>query len=644
MLRLLRGMSEEAKHDEAEREHAGRNGNSAHADTGDAAESEQRPIIDISDQDLERSSKAGWKAVTRANDPPQLFVYSGLPTRIDRDETTGGPIPRQVDVNRLRNRLARVATFVRTTAKGDVVSARPPEAVVKDMLADAELPLPTLTTITEVPVFARDGTLPEKPGYHKAAQTYYAPGNGLVVPKIPEEPTPAEIAAARELIEVDLLGDFPFTHEAERAHAEALLLLPFVRNLIDGPTPMHLIEKPSPGTGATLLVDVISMIATARPAAAMTEGRDEDDMRKRITAALLMSPAIMFFDNLRRPLDYSCLAAVITETRWQDRVLGTSNVAKIPVTCAWCATGNNPALSSEMARRTIGIRLDAKHAQPWLRSGFKHPNLRAWVKAHRAELVAACLTLIQAWIAKGRPVPRDLVTIGMFEEWSAVIAGILRNAGIEGFLANREDFYTRSDTEGSDIRGFLAAWWETHGAAKVKVSTLFAIANAPDSTIDISAKTEQAQRVRLGKLLCAIEGRHYQLEGRLTVQVVRTGEKEKGAVLWQLKSGESDPPNGESAEQKSADSPSDSPGKDSHNETKNEVADPPSGESGESVSDTQRVVDQEEEEKIVWGSGKTDSPDSPDSPDSTETPVAECRACGASAADGQEYCHDCDPR
>ena len=37
------------------------------------------------------------------------------------------------------------------------------------------------------------------------------------------------------------------------------MLLPFVRELIDGPTPLHLIEKPTPGTGGTLLATVAAL-------------------------------------------------------------------------------------------------------------------------------------------------------------------------------------------------------------------------------------------------------------------------------------------------------------------------------------------------------------------------------------------------
>ena len=70
----------------------------------------------------------------------------------------------------------------------------------------------------------------------------------------------------------------------------ALLLLGFLRGMIDGPTPLHLIEKPTPGTGATLMVDAIATILTGAGASVMTEGRDEDEWRKRITAKLRQIP------------------------------------------------------------------------------------------------------------------------------------------------------------------------------------------------------------------------------------------------------------------------------------------------------------------------------------------------------------------
>jgi hypothetical protein len=472
------------------------------------------------------------------------------------------------------------------------------------MLADSRFPLPVMRAITEVPTFAPDGSLPHTAGYHAPSQTYYAPAAGFVVPLIPDHPTPDDVATARACIVDDLFGDFPFTGESELAHAVALLLQPFSRNLIPGPTPLYLFEKPSPGTGATLLIDMISLVATARSAPAMTEGRDEDEMRKRLTAALRGSPPIIFFDNLRRTLDYSCLAAAITETYWRDRILGTSETVRLPIQNAWVATGNNPALSSEMTRRTIRARMDAKVAQPWLRTGFRHANLRAWATSHRGDLVAACLTLVHAWIRSGKPAPSHGRSIGMFEEWSWVMGGILEVAGIPGFLGNCAEFYERSDTEGADIRAFLLAWWEEHANTPVKVSTLFTIATSSDSTLDVTAKTEQGQRVRLGQILSGLDGRHYQLSDRLTVQVARSDKKEKGAVLWQLNSGES-----------SDSPPQDSPHEKPHNHAETGTDDVPDGESGESFSHAPRAsFSGNGGEKTLWGSSETDSPDSPDSP------------------------------
>ena len=54
----------------------------------------------------------------------------------------------------------------------------------------------------------------------------------------------------------------------------------------------------------------------------------------------------------------------------------------------WLATGNNPDLSSEMTRRTISIRMDAKQERPEERTDFQHPDLLGWVQANRLRIVA----------------------------------------------------------------------------------------------------------------------------------------------------------------------------------------------------------------------------------------------------------------
>ena len=180
-----------------------------------------------------------------------------------------------------------------------------------------------LVGIVNTPVFGRNGTLLTDAGLPPGRAAALRPGARASrcrrSPRARRPPTSRPLAT---LICDDLLGDFPFVSPAERAHAVALLLLGFLRAMIDGPTPLHLIEKPTPGTGATLMVDAIATILTGAGASVMTEGRDDEEWRKRVTAKLRQIPTIVLIDNLRQKLDSSAVAAALTAPFWEDRILG----------------------------------------------------------------------------------------------------------------------------------------------------------------------------------------------------------------------------------------------------------------------------------------------------------------------------------
>lgn len=57
---------------------------------------------------------------------------------------------------------------------------------------------------------------------------------------------------------------------------------------------------------------------------------------------------MVLIDNLRHELDASALAAALTAPFWEDRILGVSEMVRLPIRCTWIATGNNPAFSNEM--------------------------------------------------------------------------------------------------------------------------------------------------------------------------------------------------------------------------------------------------------------------------------------------------------
>jgi len=494
------------------------------------------PLIDADDGDLARVAGLAWQAIHEANDPPFLFRHGGIAVRLETDDH-GLPVIRTVTQDRLCHVLAReIRWFREHPESGEQLPAHPPDRTIRDILATPNMPLPKLARIVEAPVFALSGALQTEPGYHAAGCTYYAPAKGFIVPEVAHQPTPADVARARDLLVVELLGDFPFTTDAERAHAVAIILLPFVRAFIAGPTPLHLIEKPSPGTGASLLADILTYPALGHPLSMMTEGRDEDEWRKRITSKLRTGCGVLMIDNLRRRLDSAAFAAAITSTFWEDRLLGSSEMIRIPVACVWIATGNNPGLSSEITRRTVRIRLDAKRDQPWLRDGFRHEDLRGWAAEHRGDLVWAALTLGRAWLAAGRP-QQQKPRLGMFEAWSGIMGGILAVAGIPGFLTNLEEFYEDTDTEGAMWRNFVQTWWMSHGESEVGTAELFSLAVHVDPPLELGDGSEKSQRTRLGKALKFMRDRHFNYtteEGGVFTLRVTTTRTHNRAQLYRL--------------------------------------------------------------------------------------------------------------
>jgi hypothetical protein len=484
-----------------------------------------RLSIDAGHRDLAVQATKAWEALLAANVPPVLFAHGRHASRIEAGER---PQIHVVDLDRMRARLARVAYWYVdhvTQAGSWREPAYPPEVVARDLLVTAPLPLPTLERIVTYPVFAPDGRVIDQPGYDAETGIVYAPPVDLQLEPVPKLPTAVDVQAAVALL-TEWIGEFPFVTAADQVHILAVLLARFLRAAIRGPEPLVLIEKPSPGTGATLLIDVLALCITGRPVDAFTEAKDEDEWRKKITTALLTGPDLIVIDNLRAPLTSGHLASALTRESWQDRLLTTNQMVSPPIRCGWVATANNPILSDEMMRRAVTCRLDAKVDRPWERTGFRHADLRSWTLTHRGALIRACLVLGRAWFVAGQPPGTE--TLGMYEGWCRVIGGVLGVAGLPGFLANRATFYDRVDLAGEAIRRFLAAWWATYGPAPQTVATLLTL--PPAEELDIESKSDRGRASRLGRLFARLSDRVFILAGVPPVMIAKATDTPQ----WQL--------------------------------------------------------------------------------------------------------------
>lgn len=323
----------------------------------------------------------------------------------------------------LRHETARRSHWYRTSYGADGKprnhDVHPPLGVMHDMLSYPAMPLPPVDRIARAPAYAVDGTLQAKAAYHAAGRLIVWLEPGLIIPDVSGSPTVENLVAAVATID-DLLHDFPICVPGDRAHAFSLFLLPFARDMIDGPTPLHLVEAPTAGTGKGLMVSVLLMAGVGDDIASLSVGRNDDEWRKRITTVLRSGHPVVAIDNVDKTLDSSALANALTTLRWRDRLLGGNEDTNIPVRCVWVATGNNPMLSTEIARRCIRIRLDARLDQPWRRdpTQFRYQKLLAHARAQRGTLIAAALTLTNAWLAAGRPETKT-PPLGSYESWGA---------------------------------------------------------------------------------------------------------------------------------------------------------------------------------------------------------------------------------
>ncbi len=152
------------------------------------------------------------------------------------------------------------------------------------------------------------------------------------------------------------------------------------------------------------------------------------------------------------------------------------------------------------------------------------------MRANRATLVAACLTLCQAWDSAGTPpAARNL---GSFETWSQTLGGILHVAGVAGFLGYLDEVMEGSDSEGGTWRAFIQLWWDRFGGAEVTVSDLIGFVRDAEASLPISAKNDHGPKVALGAAFTKLRDRAFRTSDRLVHP--RQGKLLHNSQRWRL--------------------------------------------------------------------------------------------------------------
>jgi putative DNA primase/helicase len=274
--------------------------------------------------------------------------------------------------------------------------------------------LPVLLGMVNAPFLRPDGTLCEPPGYDAASKLLFVT-DGQRFDPVPVNPSEANAREALKYLDETLLEEFPFVEKIDRSVALSLLLTALDRRSM-ATAPLHGFTSPVAGTGKSLLVDLASILAAGDTAAVISLGKNEEELEKRLGAALIAGDQIISLDNCNREVESTFLCQALTQQRLKIRMLGFSRHVDTPIATLFCATGNNLVIADDLTRRTLLCRLDAGVERPELRS-FKR-NVLEVAHRERGKLVAAALTVLRAWHVASSKIAIRVDPFGSFEDWS----------------------------------------------------------------------------------------------------------------------------------------------------------------------------------------------------------------------------------
>ena len=417
---------------------------------------------------------------------------------------SGGKIidaPRLVDVkaHHMAEALTRAAKWERFDKRAEEwLRTDCPHKIAETFLArEGQWRLPVLTGMITCPTLRADGSILDLPGYDPQTGLLFDPQE-CRFPSIPREPDRDTALRALDFLN-DLISTFPFVSDADRAVALSGILTALVRRSL-ATAPLHGFNAPTAGTGKSMLVDLASIIATSRPAPVIAQGKSEEEMEKRLGAALIAGDVLIAIDNCEEPLGGELLCQTLTQTSLKVRILGKSLNAEVPSNAAIFATGNNLTFEGDMTRRAIRATLDAEVERPELRSFERDPLVM--VKEHRGEYVAAGLTVLRAFHIAGRPTQRT--PLGSFGDWSSWV----RDALI--WLGEADPCATMEEMRGADpkleaLSAVLEHWHAVIGETPINVREL--INRATDQRPQLYGRAEFIHpELREALLIVAGEG------------------------------------------------------------------------------------------------------------------------------------------
>jgi len=369
--------------------------------------------------------------------------------------------------------LTRLASWSKYDGRSDSIKVidNCPEKIAKHLISRPHNKLRVLNGFVNAPTMRPDGTIFDEPGYDPDTGLLFISENNNFE-KIPDNPTKEDAIESLKILK-NIFRDFPFENPLSESIAISWILTVAARKAL--PTvPINCFSSPMPGTGKTLISDLVSLIITGKRCAVMAYTGNEAEDEKRLFSSLMAGDQIINYDNIDKDFSSSIISSLVTAEYFQGRKLGVNENHALINNLAISANGNNLIISGDMPRRTLLSIIDANVENPENR---KLPDIKTEVIENRSKIIKAIYTILIAYKKAGSP---NKVNLGSFEDWSDLIPSALCWLG----LPNPCDSIKRIKAEDPNriaISNLLESWFDVFEskAMPIKKAIKFIIIN-PD--------------------------------------------------------------------------------------------------------------------------------------------------------------------
>lgn len=421
---------------------------------------------------LIRSTEGHLHVVVRAaehvlSQQPDFYQAGGAIVRV-RYDFNGEPALEAVTDTSLTLALAEFCDWQKYDGRKKAsVTCDPPERPIRHLLqAKPYKHLREIEGFARQPYYrAGDGRLVFQAGYDGQSRRLAVFDSSKYHP-----PAPTREAAQEALAVLDgLLEEFHFASEVDRAATLSAVLTAIVRPSLETAPGFH-VAAPSPGSGKSLLCNVIARFASASEPLRLPYPKDAKEADKIIFASLLTQPPTIMFDDMTDDWKaHGVINSALTASTITGRILGVSKTATVSTRILFLGSGNNVGPVQDLSRRVATINLNARSESPATLKYERDPM--ATLHGNRERYVVAGLTIIEAFKAAGSP-KSDVLPIASYNgDWANLCRHPLIWLGLPDPASILIE-QVKDEPEVQHLRTLFEAWHQEFGDRPTTVGEL----------------------------------------------------------------------------------------------------------------------------------------------------------------------------